>query len=70
MNIPERKSAIDIEQDESGIDMNIDPDELTKEQLLENIRVSMRQALAGNVQPAREALAEIRSKHASNADTG
>ena len=70
MTTRERKNDIATQQDKSGIDMNCDPDELTKEELLDNIRVSMRQALAGNVRPAREALAEIRSKHASNADTG
>ena len=68
MKMPERKSAIDIEQDESGIDMNCDPDELTKEQLLAEFRISMKQALAGQTRPAQEAIDEIRRKLAADAD--
>ena len=43
-------------------------DEPTKEEILQDIRISMQQALDGQTRPAREALNEIRSKIAADAD--
>ena len=37
-----------------------DPDDWTKEEILEDIRIGMQQALAGEGRPAREALDELR----------
>lgn len=48
-------------------DMHGEP---TKEEILQNIRTSMRQALDGETRPASEALDEIRHKIAADADTG
>ena len=45
-----------------------DDDLPTTEEILEDIRVSMKQALAGQTRPAREALAEIRRKIAADAN--
>ena len=43
-------------------------DEPTREDILQNVRTGMRQALDGETRPAREALDEIRRKIAANAD--
>ena len=43
-------------------------DEPTKEEILQDIRTSMRQALDGQTRPAREALNEIRRKIEADAD--
>lgn len=52
---------------ESYLDEQEEP---TKETLLEDLRQSMRDALAGQTRPADEVLAELRQKHQINADHG
>ena len=43
-------------------------DEPTKAEILEELRLGLKEALAGEGRPAREALAELRRKLAGNAD--
>lgn len=43
-------------------------DEPTKEKILQDLRISMQQALDGQTRPAREALDEIRRKIEADAD--
>ena len=43
-------------------------DEPTKETLLEDLRQSMHDALAGRTRPADEVIEELRRKHQTNAD--
>jgi predicted transcriptional regulator len=43
-------------------------DEPTKEELLDDLRQSMLDALAGRTRPADEVIEELRRKHQSNAD--
>lgn len=64
----ERKNDIATQQDESGVDMNCDPDELTEEQLLAEFRISLKQALAGQTRPAEEVMREIRQMLAAEDD--
>ncbi len=56
---------------QTGREISVVPasDEPGKDEIIQNIRVGMRQALAGETRPAREALDEIRSKIATDADT-
>ncbi len=68
MTPADRKAAITVE--DSDFDASADDDEPTTEAILEHIRRSMKQALAGQTRPAREALAEIRSEIEADADTG
>ena len=52
----------------AAIDRYLNDDEPTKEAILENLRQSMRDALAGRVRPARAVLAELRREIGTDAD--
>ena len=43
-------------------------DEPTKEELLDDLRQGMRDAVAGRTRPADEVIEELRRKHSTNAD--
>ncbi len=45
-------------------------DEPTKEEILEGIRIGMRQALAGETTPVKQLFDEVRRELEDNADTG
>ena len=51
-----------------AIESYLDEDEPTKEELLEDLRQSMLDALAGRTRPADEVIEELRRKHLANAD--
>ncbi len=65
MALPKHKRAAQPEPDVTVTDSH---DEPTKEEILQNIRTGMQQALEGQTRPAREALDEIRRKIAVNVD--
>jgi predicted transcriptional regulator len=50
------------------IESYLDDDDLTKEEILENLRQGMQDALAGRTRPADEVIDELRRKYPSNAD--
>ncbi len=54
----------------TAIEVYLDDDEPTKEEILNSLRESMRDALAGRVRPAREVLAELRQEIAADGDEG
>ncbi len=59
-----------VRQPKPAIDDASYDDEPTKEDILRSIRLGLEQAGADQTRPAREALAEIRLKIASDVDTG
>ena len=52
----------------AALERYFDEDEPTKDEILSNLRQAMKDAIAGNVRPAREVLAELREEIASDAD--
>jgi predicted transcriptional regulator len=52
----------------AAIENYLNNDEPSKEAILESLRQSMRDALAGRVRPARAVLAELRREIGNNAD--
>ena len=70
MTPADRKPAAKVKDKDIEFDASLEDDDPTTEEILENIRRSMKQALAGQTRPAREALAEIRREIEADADTG
>ena len=70
MTPADRKAAAKVKDKDIEFDASLEDDDPTTEEILENIRRSMKQALAGQTRPAREALAEIRREIEADADTG
>ena len=65
-----RKAAAKVIDKDIEFDASLEDDDPTTEEILENFRRSMKQALAGQTRPAREALDEIRREIEADADTG
>lgn len=59
-----------VRQPKPAIDDASYDDEPTKEDILEGIRIGMRQALAGETTPVKQLFDEVRRELEDNADTG